>query len=109
MYIGKYAAFLISGVRRTSESSNWQLTSLWETAKGTKDTNIPMNSVARTDASETGLLQSNSSRAQFRDYEKRDTRRKSLCIPILDNCLIPEDSLELGQRFVEVLIMARDL
>ena len=93
----------ISGIRRTSETNVWQLSSLGDLMKGNKDSNMPMKRVSLTDVSET-LLQSNS-RASFRDYEKKPTNRKSLCfLPILENCLIAEDSLNLGQRFVFYMI-----
>ena len=37
------------------------------------------------------LLSTSNSKAQYRNYEKKDTRRKALCFPILDNCMTPED------------------
>ena len=77
----------------------WQLASLRDMSKGgIKTANHPMNSIIERDTNETHLLSTSNSKAQKRDYEKRDTRRKSLCFPILDNCMIPEDCLELGQR-----------
>lgn len=88
----------VPGIRQTSEPTVWNLASLRDVSKGTKTVNHPMNSVVQADTSETRMLSPSSSKAQFRDYEKKETRRKSLCFPVLDNCMIPEDSLELGQR-----------
>ena len=93
--------YMFLGIRQTSEPTVWNLASLRDVSKGTKTVNHPMNSIVQADTSETRMLSPSNSKAQFRDYEKRDTRRKSLCFPVLDNCMIPEDSLELGQRLVE--------
>lgn len=91
----------VPGNRKPSEEPTiWQLTSLQNVSKGggIKTANHPMKSIIERDPAESRMLSTSNSKAQFRDYEKRDTRRKSLCFPILDNCMIPEDCLELGQR-----------
>lgn len=89
----------VPGTRKPDEPMIWQLASLRDMSKGgIKTANHPMNSIIERDTNETHLLSTSNSKAQKRDYEKRDTRRKSLCFPILDNCMIPEDCLELGQR-----------
>lgn len=87
----------VPGIRTASEPTIWQLASLRDVSKGTKTAYHPVNSVVKGDASETRRL-SAPIKEQFRDYEKKDTRRKSLCFPVLDNCMIPEECLELGQR-----------
>ena len=96
----------VIGNRKPSEDPTiWQLASLQNVSKGgIKTATHPMNSLIEQDSTETRLLSTSNSKAQFRDYEKRDNRRKSLCFPILDNCMIPEDCLELGQRLVHLEI-----
>ena len=94
------ASVFLLGNRKESDPTIWQLASLQNVniKGGIKTANHPMNSFLEKESTETRLLSTSSAKAQFRDYEKKDMRRKSLCFPILDNCMIPLDCLELGQR-----------
>lgn len=88
----------VIGNRQASEPAVWQIASYRDPHKGNKTSNHPMSSIVGPDPSEPQILSTSTSKAEFRDYEKKDTRRKSMCFPVLDNCMIPEECLELGQR-----------